>query len=141
MDPHRTFSNRSILDETPAFFHMCCWGPNSDGHQPNSRVLYTHCEDSLLHKGWMTIPDIRVFPKIQVPKNGWFIMENPMNKWMIWGGKQPPLFLETPIRSLDPILIRFGHSFLKVHRLSGSLPALQRFGNELLHKPGGLLGS
>ena len=26
-----------------------------------------------------------VFPKIGVPQNGWFIMENPMNKWMIWG--------------------------------------------------------
>ena len=20
------------------------------------------------------------------PQNGWFILENPMNKWMIWGG-------------------------------------------------------
>ena len=29
------------------------------------------------------------------PKNGWFLMENPMNKWMIWGVL--PLFLETPI--------------------------------------------
>ncbi len=28
---------------------------------------------------------IWVFPKLGVPKNGWFIMENPMNKWMIWG--------------------------------------------------------
>ena len=35
-----------------------------------------------------------VEPKIVVPQNGWFIMENPMNKWMIWGYK---LFLETPI--------------------------------------------
>ena len=26
-----------------------------------------------------------VFPKIVVPQNGWFIRENPMNKWMIWG--------------------------------------------------------
>ena len=25
-------------------------------------------------------------------ENGWFIMENPMNKWMIWG-VLPPLFL------------------------------------------------
>ena len=35
-----------------------------------------------------------VFPKIGVPQNGWYIMENPMNKWMIWG--ENPLFLETP---------------------------------------------
>ena len=27
-----------------------------------------------------------MFPKIGVgPQNGWFTMENPMNKWMIWG--------------------------------------------------------
>ena len=28
---------------------------------------------------------IWVFSKIGVPQNGWFIVENPMNKWMIWG--------------------------------------------------------
>ena len=30
---------------------------------------------------------IWVFPKIGVPQNGWFIMENPKTllKWMIWG--------------------------------------------------------
>ena len=40
---------------------------------------------------------IWVFPKIGVPQNGWFIMDNPetLLKWMILGG--PPLFLETPI--------------------------------------------
>ena len=25
------------------------------------------------------------FPKIGLPQKGWFVMENPMNKWMIWG--------------------------------------------------------
>ena len=35
-----------------------------------------------------------VFPKIGVPQYGWFIMEKPMNKWMIWG--ENPLFSETP---------------------------------------------
>ena len=29
-------------------------------------------------------PVIWVFPKIEVPQNGWFIMENSI-KWMIWG--------------------------------------------------------
>ena len=35
-----------------------------------------------------------VFPKIG-PQNGWFIMENILSKWMIWG--ENPLFSETPI--------------------------------------------
>ena len=35
------------------------------------------------------------FSKIGVPQNGWFIMENPINPWMIWG--EPPLFSETSI--------------------------------------------
>ena len=28
---------------------------------------------------------IGVFPKIGVPQNGWFIMENLLLKWMFWG--------------------------------------------------------
>ena len=32
---------------------------------------------------------------LQLPQNGWFIRENPMYKWMIWG-ENPP-FSETPI--------------------------------------------
>ena len=37
--------------------------------------------------------DIWVFPKIGVPQNGWFIMENPIKM----EGLGVPLFLETPI--------------------------------------------
>ena len=44
-----------------------CQGLNShyfhiigDGHQPNSRGLYTHYKDSPF-KGWMTIPNIATF--------------------------------------------------------------------------------
>ena len=35
----------------------------------------------------MALPCLQmgVEPKIMVPQNGWFIRENPMNKWMIWG--------------------------------------------------------
>ena len=33
---------------------------------------------------WPFWDDIWVFPKIGVPENGWFIVENPI-KWMIWG--------------------------------------------------------
>ncbi len=36
---------------------------------------------------------IWVFPKIGVPQNGWFIMENPIKMHDL----EVPLFLETPI--------------------------------------------
>ena len=45
----------------------------------NIELLPNHAKQAKLSNIW-----IWVFPKIVVPQNGWFIMENPI-KWMIWG--------------------------------------------------------
>ena len=52
-------------------------------------------------KGWILTDhelSIRVFPKIVVPQNGWFIMELMKNPIRIHD-LGVPLFLETPISS------------------------------------------
>ena len=55
------------VDPLPPVTHHMCLGLNShyfhiigDGHQPNSRGLYTHYKDSVI-KGGMTIPKKRDF--------------------------------------------------------------------------------
>ena len=60
------------------------------------------CHQKLPEEIW----NIWVFPKIVVPQNGWFIMENPIKMDDLGG---PPLFLETPIfKQWDDCLIARG---------------------------------
>ena len=52
-----------------------------------------------------------MFPKIGIPQNGWFIMENPIKIRMIWGVF--PLFLETPICTYIPGPSSLGAKWLR----------------------------
>ena len=53
------------------------------------------------------ISPIWVFPKIMVPQNGWFITENPINPWMIWGDHY---FRKHPYKTLGPRRSHFTHA-------------------------------
>ncbi len=71
--------------------------------QKSSRSIKASIRGSLVYYSYVGLYSapigycIWVFPKIVVPQNGWFIMENPMNKWMIWGGFTTPIFGNTHI--------------------------------------------
>ena len=55
-----------------------------EAHRERETFWHT---DNLVFSQLMYLTDLSkwVFPKIGVPQNGWFIMEHPILKWMIWG--------------------------------------------------------
>ena len=63
-------------------FHPEPWG--EDLQFDDCAYFFRWVETTNLYYLWVS-------PTIGVPQNGWFIMENPMNKWMIGG---VPLFLK-----------------------------------------------
>ena len=68
---------------------------------------------------------IYVFPKIVLPQNGWFTMENPMNKLIIWGVIYPYFWKHLYIYILIPTQLSiFTRTLQNSSRPESTLPFL-----------------
>ena len=87
---------KQIESEEGNFFQWNSW---NDSTSARNWCRFLWCFPYFWRWTWMWILAIKVpvaswvFPKIGVPQNGWFIMENPI-KWMIWGY---PYFWKHPV--------------------------------------------
>ena len=86
------------------------------------------------------------FRKIGIPQNGWFIMENPIFQWMIWGYhyfRKPPCLFLKPVH-VDSILMAIQSASPDLHVLAGHVrpPEMVDFYLEcatLVHQTGSVL--
>ncbi len=105
--------------------HHCFLIANDPRKRKVFRIFQNH-QLSWEFFGWQPKKNIWVFPRIGIPQNGWFTMENPIKMDDLGG---PPLFLETPIwkydRQIDQgkkVLRIFEHLAPRCHMWQIALP-------------------
>ena len=82
--PSAAFGQRWIpWENIDSFVSSFSGGPAANWNKPKVDQQLKRIQQVLLYFF------IWVFPKIGVPQNGWFIMEQSLSKWMIWGENAP----------------------------------------------------